>query len=82
MPGDPELALSTSVDLDLVDGVARLWPAAFGPGEAADLLDSLRAGIHWQQEEIVIFGQRRKVPTTIPNHGRPHSSVCVRGCAN
>jgi len=79
MPRDPELAVPASLDLALVDGVARLWPAAFGPGEAADLFDSLRAGIHWQQEEIVIFGQRRRVPRLVAWHGDAGASYRYSG---
>jgi len=67
MPGVP--ALPAPADLALVDGEARLWPAAFGPEGAADLFASLRAGIQWQQEEIAIFGQRRRVPRLVAWHG-------------
>jgi alkylated DNA repair dioxygenase AlkB len=66
-------------DLGLADGEARLWPAAFGPEEAANLFDSLRAGIHWRQEEIVIFGQRRLVPRLIAWHGDPGASYRYSG---
>lgn len=79
MPRDPELALTAGLDLALVDGEARLWPAAFGPGEAANLFDSLRAGIHWQQEEIVIFGQRRRVPRLVAWHGDAGASYRYSG---
>jgi alkylated DNA repair dioxygenase AlkB len=79
MPGDPQLATPVGLDLALVDGEARLWPAAFGPQEAANLFDSLRAGIRWQQEEIVIFGQRRRVPRLVAWHGDRGASYRYSG---
>lgn len=69
MPSDPAVPVPACLDLGLADGEARLWPAAFGPEEAACLFDSLRAGIPWRQEEIVIFGQRRRVPRLVAWHG-------------
>lgn len=56
-----------------------MWPAAFGPEEASRLFDSLRSGIHWRQEEIVIFGQRRLVPRLVAWHGDPGASYRYSG---
>lgn len=79
MPSDPALPVPVGLDLALVDGEARLWPAAFGPEEAANLFASLRAGIQWRQEEIVIFGQRRQVPRLVAWHGDPGASYRYSG---
>jgi alkylated DNA repair dioxygenase AlkB len=59
------------LDLGLVDGEARLWPAALVPDDASRLFDALRDGIRWRQEEIVIFGERRRVPRLVAWHGDP-----------
>jgi alkylated DNA repair dioxygenase AlkB len=59
------------LDLALVDGEARLWPAALAADEASRLYDVLRDGIGWQQEEVLIFGQRRRVPRLVAWHGDP-----------
>ena len=55
--------------LDLVEGEARLWPAAFTPPEADALFDALRGGVNWRQEQVLIFGQRRLVPRLVAWHG-------------
>ena len=57
--------------VDLVDGEAWLWPTAFEPDEASRLVHALRAGIGWRREEIVIFGERRRVPRLVAWHGDP-----------
>jgi alkylated DNA repair dioxygenase AlkB len=59
------------LDLGLVDGEARLWPTALAAQDASHLFDTLRDGIRWQQEEIMIFGQRRRVPRLVAWHGDP-----------
>lgn len=76
-----EVAVSSTpcVDLPLVEGQARLWPAAFAAGEADRLLAELRRTIDWQQEEIVIFGQRRPVPRLVAWHGDPGASYTYSG---
>jgi alkylated DNA repair dioxygenase AlkB len=80
MPGDlapppPE----ECIDLGLCEGEARLWPAAFAPEDATRLFEALRSGIRWQQEEIVIFGQRRQVPRLVAWHGDPGASYRYSG---
>ena len=57
------------IDLDLFEGEARLWPQAFAADEATSLLRELRTGLNWQQEEILMFGQRRLVPRLVAWHG-------------
>lgn len=65
--------------LELVDGAARCWPAAFAPAEADALFARLRAGIDWRQEEVVIFGERRRVPRLVAWHGDPGAAYTYSG---
>jgi len=64
---------------DLPDAEVTLWPAAFATDEAAYLFDELRGGIDWQEEEVVIFGQRRRVPRLVAWHGDPGASYTYSG---
>jgi alkylated DNA repair dioxygenase AlkB len=57
------------IDLRLVDGSALLWPAAFTPEEAWSAFGRLREEVDWRQEEILIFGERRRVPRLVAWHG-------------
>jgi alkylated DNA repair dioxygenase AlkB len=68
-----------SVEIPLPDGDLRLWPAAFGTAEAFQLVADLRQGIAWQQEEIVIFGDRRRVPRLVAWHGDPAARYTYSG---
>jgi len=79
MPSATSESIPGCLELELADGEARLWPAAFGPEEASRLFDALRAGIHWRQEEIVIFGQRRRVPRLVAWHGDPGAGYRYSG---
>lgn len=79
MRGRQATHLADWIDLGLIDGDARLWPAAFEPDEATQLFDALRAGIRWHQEEIVIFGQRRRVPRLVAWHGDPGAGYRYSG---
>jgi alkylated DNA repair dioxygenase AlkB len=65
--------------LDLVEGAARLWPAAFTPSEADAMFDELRHAVTWRQEEILIFGQRRLVPRLVAWHGDPGARYTYSG---
>jgi len=67
------------IDLSLADGEARLWPLGLAPTEAARLFNELRAGIRWQQEEIMMFGQRRRVPRLVAWHGDAGASYRYSG---
>jgi alkylated DNA repair dioxygenase AlkB len=77
LPGLP--ACVPGERLPLGDADVRFWPAAFGPGQASSLFDELRAGIAWQQEEVVIFGQRRPVPRLVAWHGDPAARYTYSG---
>ena len=61
------------------DAEVRLWPLAFAPHEASQLLDALIADIEWRQEEVLIFGQRRSVPRLVAWHGDPGASYTYSG---
>jgi alkylated DNA repair dioxygenase AlkB len=65
--------------LDLFEGEARLWPAAFDAREASALLDELRGQVDWQQEEILMFGRRVPVPRRVAWHGDPVASYTYSG---
>ncbi len=65
--------------LELEDADVRLLAEAFSGPEASELFRLLRAGIDWRQEEVVIFGQRRRVPRLVAWHGDPGASYTYSG---
>lgn len=65
--------------IDLADADLRLWPRAFAPDDADALLQRLRSGIDWQSEEILIFGERRRVPRLVAWHGDPGTAYTYSG---
>ena len=65
--------------LDLLQGEARLWPAAFAVPEADALFVELRDAVDWRQEEVLIFGQRRLVPRLVAWHGDPGARYTYSG---
>jgi len=79
MSGGSGIAAASSIDLDLFEGEARLWPQAFAADEASRLFVELRGGIGWQQEEILIFGRRRLVPRLVAWHGDPGATYVYSG---
>ena len=79
MLSDPVTATPDCIALDLFDGEARLWPAAFPPEEAAVLFAELRQTIDWQQESILMFGRRVLVPRLVAWHGDPGASYTYSG---
>ncbi len=60
----------------------RLWPRAFSADEADELLAALLTGIDWQQEDIVLFGERRRVPRLVAWHGDPGTAYTYSGTAH
>ena len=68
--------------LDLPDADVRLWRPAFRPDEVDELLALLRTRIDWQQEDIVIFGQTRRVPRRVAGHGDPGAAYTYSGTAH
>jgi alkylated DNA repair dioxygenase AlkB len=65
--------------LDLPDADVRLWRAAFRPAEADALLAALRLQIDWRQEDILIFGERKRVPRLVAWHGEPGTAYTYSG---
>jgi alkylated DNA repair dioxygenase AlkB len=70
------------VAVPIPDGDLRYWPHAFAPDEALALRNALVRSIGWSQEEIVIFGQRRRVPRLVAWHGDPDASYTYSGTAH
>ena len=68
--------------LDLPGADVRLWSRAFALDEADALLAALLAGIDWQQEDIVLYGERRRVPRLVAWHGDPGTAYTYSGTAH
>lgn len=68
--------------IDLPDADVRLWRQAFQPAAADEMLAVLRSRIDWQQEDIVIFGERRRVPRLVAWHGDPGTAYTYSGTAH
>lgn len=68
--------------LPLPDADVRYWPVAFDPDESAELFGQLRRDIDWQQEDVLIFGQRRRVPRLVAWHGDPGASYTYSGTSH
>jgi alkylated DNA repair dioxygenase AlkB len=75
----PPSSSSSCQPLELPDADVRLWPHALAPDHATGLLTGLRATIDWEQEEILIFGARRRVPRLVAWHGDPGTSYLYSG---
>lgn len=65
--------------LPMQDADVRYWPAAFDAAEASGLFGQLRRDIDWQQEDVLIFGQRCRVPRLVAWHGDPGASYTYSG---
>jgi alkylated DNA repair dioxygenase AlkB len=61
------------------DGALRYWPCAIAAGEASELFATLRQSLPWQSEEVVIFGERRRVPRLIAWYGEPEAVYTYSG---
>jgi alkylated DNA repair dioxygenase AlkB len=65
--------------LDLPDADVCLWPQALPPDEADAQFSALRSRIDWRQEDILIFGERRRVPRLVAWHGDPGTTYTYSG---
>jgi alkylated DNA repair dioxygenase AlkB len=65
--------------LELFEGEARLWPAAFDANEATRLFQDLRRQIDWREEQILMFGRRVPVPRRVAWHGDPGARYTYSG---
>ena len=81
-PANLSLLPTEPLRLDLPDADVRLWRPAFRPDEADELLALLRTRIDWQQEDIVIFGENRRVPRLVAWHGDPGTAYTYSGTAH
>jgi alkylated DNA repair dioxygenase AlkB len=79
MSDEPDPTAPECIELELFEGEARLWPGAFAPSEAGRLFDELRGQVRWQQEQVLIFGQRRLVPRLVAWHGDAGASYVYSG---
>lgn len=57
--------------IGIPDGELTLWPAAFTAAAADALFASLRQEVAWRSEEVMIFGQARRVPRLVAWYGDP-----------
>jgi len=80
--GNLPLLPTEPLRLDLPDASVRLWSRAFTPDEADELLAALLTGITWQQEDIVMFGEPRRVPRLVAWHGDPGTAYTYSGTAH
>jgi alkylated DNA repair dioxygenase AlkB len=76
-PGIP--ASTPQARLPLEDADVRFWTAAFAEIEASQFFNELLAGIPWQQERVLIFGQQRLVPRLVAWHGDPGACYTYSG---
>ena len=79
MEASPSAAAGAPREIIIADGRLRYWTGAFDQPESDRLLLELRQGIEWQQEEILIFGRRRRVPRLVAWHGDPLASYTYSG---
>ena len=77
--GNLPLLPTEPLRLDLPDADVRLWPQALPPGDADQRFSALRSRIDWQQEDILIFGERRRVPRLVAWHGDPGTTYVYSG---
>ncbi|HET7204767.1 MAG TPA: alpha-ketoglutarate-dependent dioxygenase AlkB [Steroidobacteraceae bacterium] len=68
--------------LDLPEADVRLWPQAFAPDRADALFLVLRHDVEWQQEHVLVFGERRLVPRLVAWHGDPGTSYVYSGTSH
>jgi len=66
----------------LPDAQLRYWPGAFPAQESDMLFARLRASLDWHSEEIVIFGERRRVPRLVAWHGAPEAVYSYSGVSH
>lgn len=78
---DP-LSEESGQKLVLPDADVTFWPLAIGQDDALRLFDELRRDIAWQQEEVLIFGQRRLVPRLVAWHGDRGARYMYSGTAH
>jgi alkylated DNA repair dioxygenase AlkB len=78
-PSSPALPLTEPLRLELPDADLQLWRTAWPATEADALFATLRAQVEWQQEDILIFGERKRVPRLVAWHGDPGAAYTYSG---
>lgn len=68
--------------IDLADGELHHFPALFPPAVADELFARLRSDVAWREEDIVLFGQRRRVPRRVAWYGDPGATYTYSGVAH
>lgn len=79
LPGNLPLLSIEAQRFELPDADVRVWPQALPPGEADQRFLALRSRIDWRQEEIQVFGERRRVPRLVAWHGDPGATYTYSG---
>jgi alkylated DNA repair dioxygenase AlkB len=80
--GNLPLPSTEAQRFDLPDAEVNLWSQAFAPDEADEQFSALRSRSNWRQEEILIFGERRRVPRLVAWHGDPGATYTYSGTAH
>ena len=65
--------------MNLPDAEVDYLPGVFEPSLADELFQVLRQDVAWQQEEILMFGQRRRVPRLVAWYGDPGAEYGYSG---
>jgi alkylated DNA repair dioxygenase AlkB len=78
-PANPPQTSAEHQRLDLPDADVQLWHGAWPAAEAQRLFQQLLSSVDWQQEDILIFGQRRSVPRLVAWHGDPGTAYTYSG---
>jgi alkylated DNA repair dioxygenase AlkB len=82
MPTPPPPSIPPCRRIELPDADVRLWPHAVAAGRADALFATLRHGIAWEQEHVLLFGERRRVPRLVAWHGDPGTTYVYSGTAH
>jgi alkylated DNA repair dioxygenase AlkB len=80
--GNLSLLPTDPLRFDLPGADVRLWPQALQRDAADALFASLRHGIPWQAEDILLFGERKRVPRLVSWHGEAGTAYSYSGTAH
>lgn len=78
-PANPSALIPAPESIELPDADVRLWRRAWPSDQADALLSDLLQSVHWEQEEILMFGQRRLVPRLVAWYGDPAAVYTYSG---
>lgn len=80
--GNLSLLPTEPLRLELPDADVRLWPQALQRDAADALFKGLLHDIPWQTEDILIFGDRKRVPRLVSWHGDAGTAYSYSGTAH